>query len=66
MLSLLDKKSKGNKMEFLMNDNKDDLKGKYKIQKIIGIGAFGVVFSAIDIKTNKKVAIKKVILLDTY
>ena len=45
---------------FLMNDNNQDIKGKYHIRRVIGIGAFGVVFTAINKKTKKKVAIKKV------
>ena len=44
-----------------MKDNTEELTGKYKMLKVIGIGAFGVVFTAINKKTKKMVAIKKVI-----
>lgn len=43
-----------------MNDNDSDLNDKYKMLKVIGIGAFGVVFTAVNKKTRKRVAIKKV------
>ena len=47
-------------IKFLMNDNNKDIIEKFKILKVIGIGAFGVVFTAINKKTKKRVAIKKV------
>ena len=37
---------------------------KYQYIKQIGYGAYGVVCSALDKKTNKKVAIKKVAQID--
>ena len=44
-----------------MKDNDKDLNSKYRMLKVIGIGDFGVVFTAVNKKTNKIVAIKKVI-----
>ena len=32
--------------------------GKYKISKLLGKGAFGVLYSGINLKTNEDVAIK--------
>lgn len=43
-----------------MNDNAKDLNENFDIKRVIGIGAFGVVFTAINKKTRKRVAIKKV------
>jgi serine/threonine protein kinase len=51
---------KRNLIKFLMKDNNEDIDAKYKIHNYIGMGAFGVVFSATDKKTKKRVAIKKV------
>lgn len=33
---------------------------KYRVDKVLGKGSYGTVCSAIDIKTNNKIAIKKV------
>jgi serine/threonine protein kinase len=51
--------------------NKEEIKemigkyiNKYKIQKFIGSGAFGIVFEAINIKTEEKVALKIPVLKD--
>ena len=35
------------------------LKGKYKIIKLVGKGSYGCVYKAVDIKTSKEVAIKR-------
>lgn len=55
-----------NLFKFLMSDNNKDINDSYKMLKVIGIGAFGVVFTAINKKTKKRVAIKKVIKLLVY
>lgn len=34
---------------------------KYRVLEIIGKGSYGVVASAVDLQTNQKVAIKKII-----
>ena len=48
---------KDERMEIYIKD-KDELLKEYTIMKKIGQGTFGVVVSAIHIKTNEKVAIK--------
>ncbi len=37
---------------------------KYQVKEKLGKGSFGVVYDGIDIKTNKKVAIKLVFLIN--
>ena len=41
-----------------------ELKNRYRIEKEVGRGGNGRVYLAIDLKTNKKVAIKECILAE--
>lgn len=43
-----------------ITDTKNGINEKYKIEKTVGNGTFGVVYKAVNLETNKVVAIKKV------
>ena len=43
-----------------ITDKKNGINEKYKIEKTVGNGTFGVVYKAFNLETNKVVAIKKV------
>jgi len=44
----------------IIEDLQKETHGKYKFQRVLGHGAYGIVFSAIDKQTGRSVAIKRV------